>query len=216
METNVHQIDTKKEKGIKELSAEWFEVQQSFFFPGNTATDSERMIYHHGMQYLSLLKQVTETPPMIDEVEVLKHYVPDPHCKTCHGKGRIGINLILDKEKKYRYHQLQLCYCVEPVESEFARVMHSHDVLSNIVLKQTEIVTQLIEKITEMNKIQTENTQLLDKGLYSIDQHTAGFWIDEASRFVAGKCKAFIKLFTMKEEHAAISAEEVHQSAQQD
>lgn len=211
MESNVHQLnsDAGIKEGIKDLSPEWFAQERE-------KANENKELYAQALIYLNFLESIVATPPMVDEVEVLKNYVPDPHCKSCHGKGRLGVNLILDKEKKYKFYQLQLCYCVDAKMSDYARVVHSHDVLSNIVLNQTEVTSQLIEKISEMNKIQDANVLLLDRYLLSINKNTVGFWINAVIAFVARKYRELILLFTMKEEHAAASAEEVHQSAQQD
>lgn len=63
----------------------------------------------------------TTTLPIPDEVEILKKYTADPHCKACHGTGRIGINHIFDKQGG-SFYQLALCYCLTPVESEYMRL----------------------------------------------------------------------------------------------
>lgn len=60
-------------------------------------------------------------PPMVDEVEIMKHYVCDANCRTCHGRGRLGINRILNKEGG-SFYQLQLCHCAVHKESEYARL----------------------------------------------------------------------------------------------
>jgi len=57
---------------------------------------------------------------VVDEVEILKGFQADPKCKSCYGKGRLGINVITDKERKFA--QLQLCHCVTPTISEYMRI----------------------------------------------------------------------------------------------
>jgi len=94
---------------------------------------------------------------------------------------------------------------VKPVESEYVKIEKQNKYLTDYVQLQSQFIVDLKNVVEAQNKIQKENVVLLDEALHRIDRHTAGYWISK-----------IIKLFTMKEEHAVSSAEEVHQSAQQD
>lgn len=48
----------------------------------------------------------------IDEREILKHYIGNPKCPSCHGTKRLGVNLTTGA--------LMLCHCARPHETEYA------------------------------------------------------------------------------------------------
>ncbi len=98
----------------EELSPEWF-VQAKKFLQENKNTDA--------LTLLEMLQVQISRPPMIDEIEVKKRWTWDPNCRTCHGTGRIGVNLIYNKNVRLgKHYQLQMCHCAKEGESEYARV----------------------------------------------------------------------------------------------
>jgi len=170
----------KKERVIAELSPEWFEIQKSAYHPGKNSSTDERNAYFQGMVYLKLLERVMAVPPMVDEVEILKHYTYDPQCRYKCRNGRIAINRIPEKNGS-SFYQLQLCSCAKPAESEYARmekvVLLFGEQLknaANLVDLQTNVTVRFIDAIKEMND---RDNKLLDKYLFRIDRHTLGYWI---------------------------------------
>lgn len=192
---------------LKELSADWFEVQKNTFYPGKDATDAERRIYFIGQNYLRLLEQVTSVPPMVDEVEILKHYTYDPQCRSRCSRGRFGINRIPDK-KGGSFYQLQLCHCAKPIENEYAKLerlfIEQMKSFSNLQGLHTNAILNYAKTMEEQNKIQKENVNLLDRSLTQIDRHTFGYWMAKV-----------IKFFSLKEEHADTVSEAIHRPAEQ-
>lgn len=94
------------------LSPEWirFKKEQFKLEKNNEAT-----------KMLDLIEGITAVPPMIDEVDILVHYTWDRSCKTCHGRGRLGINRIPTKEKG-SFYQLQLCHCATQSETDYLKL----------------------------------------------------------------------------------------------
>jgi len=132
-----------------------------------------------------------------DEIEILKHYSADPNCKSCHGRGRLGINKIY-QDKKWIF-QLQFCHCLLPKENEFAKLQR--------------LLNELISNFTELNKIQRDNVNLLDRALTKIDRHTAGYWIEKSFNKCLKGYEALLNL--TKRSNAKPGAEEVRRPAQQ-
>ena len=97
---------------LKPLSPEWFAMSREYVKLANNP---------QATQMLEMLEELTAQIPMVDEVEVMKNYTCDTNCRTCHGRGRLGINRIASKEGG-SFYQLQLCHCAKPAESEYARI----------------------------------------------------------------------------------------------
>jgi hypothetical protein len=197
--------ETTLQKKLALYSPEWFAEQKKFFeFSENAAA----------LKLLEMLQIVTSNPPVPDEVKILKHYTGNPDCRTCRGSKRIGINIIWDKNVRLgRYSQVQLCHCAKPIESEYAKL---EQLMKEIQVSQqihTEAIYRLTDmlaaKLSEANKIQSDNTLLLDEALSRIDRHTAGYWIAKLIQ----KIKSLFK--HKPKASAETGAQEVHQPAEE-
>lgn len=97
---------------LKEYSKPWFAFKKKQF---QIEKNNE------ALKLLSQLEASIANPPMVDEVDILAHYVWDSNCKTCHGRGRLGINRIPSKEGG-SFYQLQLCHCTKLEDSDWLKL----------------------------------------------------------------------------------------------
>lgn len=162
-----------------ELSPAWFQLQRQTYHPLKDSSPVERHSIEIGLKFLTLLERVMAMPPVPDEVEILKHYVGNDQCPTCRGKKRVGINRIREKDGS-SFHQLQLCWCAKPKESEYAllekKVAELTEALNRVAGEQVNLRTVLVEQ----NDISRQNLMILDYNLHRIDRHTVGYWISKA------------------------------------
>ncbi len=107
-------------------------------------------------------------------LQELKMIKANPHCKSCGGRGYLGIKIEKDQTK-----QLVYCYCAKTgmEDTIFAELFARLKNLEEAFLLLGQQGLSLTDKISESNKIHSNNTKLLDEGLAKIDRHTAGYWI---------------------------------------
>lgn len=126
-----------KKKAVRELSPEWFDALAKHY---------ELIDNKDALNVLRYFRNFVDTP-VPDEVEILKKYTAEPMCRTCHGTGRIGINRILDKDRRGSFYQLQLCHCVKPIDSEFKRTMDKLEKIEQMITVNNQRITYNLSEI---------------------------------------------------------------------
>lgn len=155
------------------------------------------------------LEKAVTNPPMIDEVDVMKHYTRDPLCKRCGGTGRLAINRVPDRNLfSGSFYQVLLCPCATPAKSDYLKMEELIVSLSrahhDAIVELRQSMDRLGMNLDEQVSIQRDNINLLDKVLFRIDRHTAGYWIAKIMKPFADRWESWEQRRIQAKEAASV------------
>jgi len=134
------------------------------------------------------------TPPAEEKVQTNEEFfapfkpqiVANAYCKTCFGRGYLGINRITEvvKGNKREFPQLQLCHCARLEETVMQKMLYR--------------LTKLEENQDELYVLHSKFVQSwlsgydqIMKNQHTVDRHTLGYWIGRSIDFVKSQFKRF-------------------------